>query len=183
MPVLDVTIRYLELASPAQLRPKRSARPGVRFAMVPVPMPELNRFFYCAIGGRWTWYERRPWTLAQWIEALGPEIETWVFSVDGIPAGYTELKRHEDGAVELNYFGLLDAYIGNGLGAHLLTEAVERAWAMGATRVLLNTCSLDHPAALPNYLARGFTEGRTETVRKTIPALDPGPWNGSMEVR
>ncbi len=180
---LDVTIRYLELSSPGDFRPKRSSRTGVRFAMVPLPMPELNRFFYCAIGGQWTWYERRDWTLARWTEALGPEIETWVLSVDGIPAGYTELKRHEDGAVELNYFGLLDAFIGDGLGGHLLTEAVERAWAMGANRVLLNTCSLDHPAALPNYLARGFKELRAETVRKQIPKLNPGPWNGSMEER
>ncbi len=30
-------------------------------------------------------------------------------------------------------------------------------------RVWLHTCTLDHPNALPNYLARGFTPYRTET--------------------
>ena len=183
MRTIDVTIHHLELAQPTDFRPKRSSRRGLRFAMVPEPMPELNRFFYCAVGDPWTWYERRSWTYAEWSAALGPELETWVLSVDGIPAGYVELKRHTDGAVELNYFGLLAPYIGHGLGAHLLTEAVDRAWAMGATRVVLNTCSLDHPAALPNYLARGFTEHRSETSRKQLPDEHPGPWNGAMEGR
>jgi GNAT superfamily N-acetyltransferase len=183
MRTVDVTIHYLELVQPADFRPKRSGRAGVRFAMVPVPMPELNRFFYCAVGAAWTWYERRSWTLAQWAAAMGPELETWVLSVDGIPAGYTELKQLDDGAVELNYFGLLAPYVGAGFGAHLLTEAVDRAWAMGATRVVLNTCSLDHPAALGNYLARGFTEIRAETIRKQLPADPPGPWNSAVESR
>jgi len=31
------------------------------------------------------------------------------------------------------------------------------AWAWGAAYVWLHTCTLDAPAALPNYLARGFT--------------------------
>ena len=58
-------------------------------------------------------------------------------------------------------------FTGRGLGGALLTEAVERAWAAGAARVWLHTCTFDHPAAIPNYLARGFTVFRTEeyTVR------------------
>jgi len=42
---------------------------------------------------------------------------------------------------------------------------------------------LDHPAALGNYLARGFTEIRAETIRKQLPADHPGPWNGALERR
>ena len=83
-------------------------------------------------------------------------------SVRGAPAGYFELRRDDEADVEIAYFGLLHQFLGRGLGAHLLTEAVERAWAIGATRVWLHTCSLDHPAALPNYVKRGFTAYRTE---------------------
>ena len=50
----------------------------------------------------------------------------------------------------------LEAVRGRGLGRHLLTEAVETAWCLGAKRVWLHTSTLDHPAALPNYLSRGF---------------------------
>jgi hypothetical protein len=38
----------------------------------------------------------------------------------------------------------------------------DRAWSGGANRVWLHTCTFDDPAALPNYLARGFTVTRTE---------------------
>jgi GNAT superfamily N-acetyltransferase len=68
-----------------------------------------------------------------------------------------------DGAVEIAYFGLLPEYFGRGWDGHLLTRAVETAWGLGASRVWLHTCTLDHPAALPNYLRRGFRRVREET--------------------
>ena len=62
----------------------------------------------------------------------------------------------------IQLFGLLPEFSGKGLGKWLLVEAVERAWSLGASRVWLHTCTLDSPAALPNYLARGFKPFRTE---------------------
>jgi hypothetical protein len=35
--------------------------------------------------------------------------------------------------------------------------------------VWLHTSTLDHPAALPNYLKRGFKQVRTEVYQTTIP--------------
>ncbi len=83
--------------------------------------------------------------------------------VNGETAGYFELRRHDDGAVEIAYFGLLPAFTGQGLGKFMLTKAVERAWARGANRVWLHTSSLDHSSALSNYLARGFSIWKQET--------------------
>jgi GNAT superfamily N-acetyltransferase len=182
MPLTDVTIRYLEMTAPGELRAKRSSRSGVAFARVLPAMPELNRFFYAAIGGEWFWLERRPWTFEQWSEwAERADLETWVLSVDGIPAGYCELQQHPNGDTEIKYFGLLPAFVGHGLGAHLLTESVTRAWARGASRVILDTCNLDHPGALGNYIARGFREYRRDVKRKEIPLKAPGPWEGAVE--
>jgi GNAT superfamily N-acetyltransferase len=48
------------------------------------------------------------------------------------------------------------------MGKHLLTRAVEQAWAEGANRVWLHTCTLDDKAAMPNYLKRGFRPFKTE---------------------
>ena len=56
-----------------------------------------------------------------------------------------------------------------GLGKYLLTEAAEAAWAFGASRVWLHTCSLDHSGALANYLGRGFQVFKTETYEATLP--------------
>lgn len=180
MPLAEITIRFLELTRES-FAPKRSDQRGVSFSRVDPPMPALNRFFYMAAGGPWYWLDRRPWTLAQWTEYLarGDAIETWILSVDGVPAGYVELERRAANAVEINYLGLLGEFIGRGLGAHLVTCAAERALNMGASTVLLNTCNLDHPQALKNYNARGFREVRTEVRKKDIPVNAPGPWEGA----
>jgi GNAT superfamily N-acetyltransferase len=92
-----------------------------------------------------------------------PEISVWVLYHGNDVAGYFELAGGDDGSVEIAYFGLTGPYIGRGLGKHLLTCAVEQSWAMGASRVWLHTCTLDHPAALPNYHRRGFSAFKSET--------------------
>ncbi len=180
MPLTDVTVRFLELRSREAFRPKRVERAGVVFARVPVPMPEFNRFLYSTAGRAYFWIDKLPWTLAQWSEYLAqPGFETWVLSVDGIPAGYLELVPRDGGDVEIAIFGLLPQFVGQGLGAHMLSEGVERAWAKGAKRVILDTCSLDHPRAFANYEARGFTEYNVEVRRKEVPAVPPAPWAGA----
>lgn len=145
-------------------------------------MPELNRFFYSTIGGSYFWLDRRPWTLAQWASYLADEsaVETWVLAVAGVPAGYVELGRRPDATVEIAYFGLLPQFVGSGLGSLLLTKACSRAFAMGAGRVILNTCDLDHPHALTNYMARGFRVSFKEVKRKEVPVAPPGPWDGAI---
>src|SRR4051812_25531357 len=127
MPVA-VTITHLELRSPDELRPKAAPRPDVAIARVPAPMPELNRFFYTAVGGDYFWLDRLPWSHADWLRYLDrPEQETRVVTVGGVPAGYFELETQPDGDVEIVYFGLLPAFIGQGLGGWALTEAARRA--------------------------------------------------------
>ena len=171
MPLTDVTVKFLEMTSPDELRPKRTSLPGVTVTRVPHPMPELNRFFYEAVGANYVWIDRLSWPLSRWREYLEqPNIDTYVLAVDGIPAGYFELDRHENREIEIKYFGLLDAFIGKGLGAHMLTAAAEAAWAEGAKRVILDTCSLDHPKAFENYVAHGFRLYRTDVVKKEIPS-------------
>ena len=61
----------------------------------------------------------------------------------------------------------------------LLTAAVQRAWAINARRVWVHTWSLDHPAALRNYLARGFAVFREERFTIEAPDEPPGPWPGA----
>jgi GNAT superfamily N-acetyltransferase len=99
-----------------------------------------------------------------------PDVSLWLLSSRGAPAGYFELRRHEDGSVEVAYFGLLPEFVGRGWGGHLLTLAVREAWALRPTRVWLHTCTLDHPAALPNYLKHGFRPVREETYTAEVPA-------------
>jgi GNAT superfamily N-acetyltransferase len=172
-----VTTYSLEMLSRDELRP--SLPPALELAVHPVPRssPELSRFFYTAVGGDYYWIDRLSWTYSQWLDYLGRQsVETWIGSHAGVPVGYFELERQPEDAVEITYFGLLPQWIGRGLGGALLTAAIQRAWQPGARRVWVHTCSLDGPAALANYQARGFRQFREETAEVDLPDSPPGPW-------
>lgn len=158
----DVTITYLEMTDPAQLRPRPSADPLFQVREATVPQWRVNRFFYEGVGGDYRWHDKQAWSDEQWRAYVEDEsLRTFIASWGGSPAGYFELASR-DGEVQIAYFGLLPAFVGRGLGAALLTRAIEEAWAMVPRRVWVHTCTLDHPASLPNYLARGMVPYQTE---------------------
>jgi GNAT superfamily N-acetyltransferase len=159
----EVTRTYLEMNAPGDLRP----------VPIPVPTPTIERLEQCSpavfrnlyteVGRAFHWTDRQDWSDATIQRHLDhPGISIWLMSEGEAAAGYFELREHEDGSVEIAYFGLLPAFIGRGWGKYLLTRATEAAWELGPDRVWLHTCTLDHPSALPNYLKRGFRPVRTE---------------------
>ena len=151
-----VTVYHLEMTDSARVVPPSRAVEGLAVREVPSD-PALIRRFYLTVGERFHWVDRREWTLGQWRDwADQASLTTLVASVDGREAGFAVLDRHAGGEVELAYFGLLGEFIGRGYGSVFLHEATRRAWALGARRVFLHTCTLDHPSALPGYVARGF---------------------------
>jgi GNAT superfamily N-acetyltransferase len=175
----EVMTWYLEMRDPAQLRPAAAPDPLPALVRAEIPSPALNRFLYTSVGGDWHWVDRLPWTWAQWMQWLDrPTHQTWVMSVAGTPAGYFELDRQGDD-VEIAYFGIAPQFIGRRLGGWLLTRTIEQAWAMGARRVWVHTCSLDHPYALLNYRARGMTLYREELAEKEVADVPPGAWKGA----
>jgi ribosomal protein S18 acetylase RimI-like enzyme len=175
-----VTTFYLEMTDAAQLRRPRHAVAGFEVRRITVACPELNRFFYTAVGGDWYWIDRLPWSYDQWLAIIGrPGYETWVAYSEGTPAGYFELDDRPTTGVEITYFGLLPQFVGRGLGGHLLTAAIERAWQRRPPRVWVHTCTLDHPSALANYQARGFRLYKEEQHEENLPEQRPGPWPGA----
>lgn len=170
----------LEMTHLSELRPSQVGGLELILQQAKIPCAELNRFLYTAVGGDWYWTDRLGWTYPQWFDYLSrPELETWVGYVEGTPAGYFELEQQAEGSVEIAYFGLLPQFIGKGLGGQLLTRAIERAWQWGAARVWVHTCTLDGPAALSNYRARGFRLYKEEVSEADLPDRTPGPWPGA----
>lgn len=166
---IEVTRTYLQLLRVEDFKPARIDDERVRIEAVVACPASFARFLYAEVGRFYHWTDRLVWTDDQFRAHLArPEVELWVMYAGGAPAGYFELARHGDGSCEVAYFGLLPEFLGRGLGKHLLTEAVERAWAAGANRVWLHTCTLDDPAALPNYMARGFAPFKQETYVATV---------------
>jgi len=176
----SVTEYALEITSRDQLRPKHTTTPGVSTREAIHPLPELNRFFYRAIGGDWYWVDRLDWTYDQWAAWVDrDELRTWIAYLDDTPAGYFELQKEEEDNIQIAYFGLLSRFFGKGLGSHLLTMAIEEAWNWGAKRVWVHTCTLDSEAALQNYQARGFKVFNQRTFMQDLPDDPPGPWTGA----
>ena len=160
---MPVSVYYLEMHSRRQLLASPPA-PGLMVMEAAVKQFALNRFLYSLVGGDWHWTDRLAWSEQQWRDhAEAANLRTWVAYLEGSPAGYFELQQQPGNDVEICNFGLAPPFIGKGLGGALLTQALEQAWDWGATRrVLVNTCTLDHPSALANYQARGMQLCRTE---------------------
>lgn len=161
-----VTRTYLQLSTPQDFRPSLGEFPDVRIERVSDPTPALYRHCYRTVGKDFHWRDRWDWTDAEITAHLTqPEITLHTAARGGTLVGWYELRAvPEDRSVEIAYFGLFPEAIGHGLGKHLLSCAVRDAWASSPApaRVWLHTCTLDHPAALPNYIARGFNPYKTE---------------------
>jgi GNAT superfamily N-acetyltransferase len=163
MPLTEVIRTYLEMISPEQLRPVPPPDPAPRIERVGECPVSFFRYLYAEVGRAFHWTDRLGWSGQVIREYLAsPDVSLWLMTWEAAPAGYFELKRHEDSSVEVAYFGLLPEYIGRGWGKYLLAQAVNSAWSLKPSRVWLHTCTLDHPAALPNYLQRGFRPFREE---------------------
>ena len=169
---LQVVTHHLEMTSLAELRPSRGGFPEVSLQLVTAFPPWFYRDLYRGVGRSYNWFRRYHWSDADiQLHFVDPSVKLYVLYDCGDAAGFAELRRREaDDSVEIQYFGLLPRFVGRGLGGHLLTAATRAAWATGPRRVWLHTCSLDHPAALANYQARGFRIYRTEAG--TEPALE-----------
>ncbi len=126
------------------------------------------RAMYVDVGTDWHWRDRLGWTEDAWREhAASPRVRVHALVIDQRDAGYVELARHDDG-LELAYFGLSAFAHGRKLGRWLLERAIAEAQAWGQGPLRVHTCTLDGPAALPNYLARGFRVTRTETYEANV---------------
>jgi len=159
---MSIITTYLEMTSRDALRARTCDDPRFRVLEASVKQWEYNRFLYAFVGGPWAWRDKLQWSEEQWkVYAEAEGLDTCVAYYDGSPAGYFELSREND-EIQIAYFGLASRFFGKGFGGALLTYAIQKAWESNPTRVWVHTCTLDHPAALPNYLARGMTPYKTE---------------------
>jgi GNAT superfamily N-acetyltransferase len=171
-PAVSVTVEvtFLRMDAPPA-RPARALPPEC--AVVPASRCSVPfyRYLYETVGGPWLWWLRRTTPDADLARHLAsPSVAIRVLYRGGEPAGFYELEARPDRTVNLAYFGLMPWMIGQGVGRAFLCDAVDAAWRAGAEAVTVNTCTADHPRALPNYLACGFTPVRTLRETWPIPA-------------
>lgn len=143
---------------------------GARIDRVEKPTVAFHRFLFAAVGEAWLWWSRRAMSDAQ-VEAIlhDPRHSTHVLYLDGQPAGFFELDRRPAPDIELAFFGLMPHATGQGLGRVLLEHAIAAAFAEAPRSLTVNTCDLDHPAALANYVARGFAVVKEAVIEEPDP--------------
>ncbi|HWB13515.1 MAG TPA: GNAT family N-acetyltransferase [Pirellulales bacterium] len=165
---VEVTVYYLEMRAPSQ-RHVPAPRGGLTVVHVPSPAVSYYRSLYDAVGKDFYWLSRRKMADEALAALLDdPRNEMHVLHVDGIPAGFAELDRRQSDEIELVQFGLTRDFIGQGLGKWFLQWTVDRSWSYRPKRFWLHTCTLDHPAALPNYTKAGFVLYRQDVVRREL---------------
>jgi len=161
----DITVYYLEMLS-ADAHQKKRVPADLSITEARIKQYQVNRMLYGLVGESYQWNEKSDWTVGKWKDfAESERLRTWIAYHQGSIAGYFELQQVDSLTIGLAYFGLAGKFIGKGFGGALLSTAVTQAWAWGSPqRIIVNTCSLDHPNALVNYKARGFSVYETKTV-------------------
>jgi GNAT superfamily N-acetyltransferase len=168
MELVEVTVYYLEMLAPSP-RCVPAPRDGLTVLHVQAPTVSYYRSIYDAVGKNFHWLGRRKMPDEALAAIIGdPRDELHVLHVDGAPAGFAELDRRQPHEIELAQFGLMNDFIGQGLGKWFLQWTVDKAWSYGPGRFWLHTCTLDHPAALPNYTKAGFVVFKQEAIQREL---------------
>lgn len=176
---IDVTVTFLEMAAPpAHYAPLPMGRQIALLKTRNIPL-HFYRYLQDRVGRKWHWVNALRLSdekLSDGIHAPGRDIR--VLYLDGTPAGFFDLKPEPAGTIELAYFGMMEHATGQGLGRWFLGAAIEAAWSHNPAAISVQTCTLDHPAALPLYQKLGFSPvGQT---RETVLPMSFSERSGSV---
>ncbi len=155
---IPTTVTFLEMTARPTMPPP--PQPPGKNAMLLAEDPPIHfyRYLYDAVGRGHYWVERHKLEDEALTAYLtDPQVQLYVLYVDGCPAGMSELDLRNPSMALLAYFGLIPDYIGRRLGHYFLYQTVLNAWASPIDVLRVNTCTLDHPRALPLYQRVGFT--------------------------
>ena len=161
-----VTVTFLRMDRPPA-NPAPPFPPGVRIERAEMCSVAFYRYLYDTVGAPYVWWLRRAASDDKLAALLRePLVSIYVMYANGQPQGFFELDGRGAPDVNLSYFGLLPHAVGAGLGYRFLRAAVAVGWAGASGRatprgMTVNTCTADHPRALPTYLRAGFRPTRT----------------------
>jgi GNAT superfamily N-acetyltransferase len=153
---VGVTVTFLRMDHPPR-DPSPGLAPGFQIVRAQAPSVAFYRYLYNTVGEDYLWWLRRT-TPDEELAALlnNKAVAIHVLYAKGEPAGFFELDARFWPDVNLSYFGLMPGAIGQGTGYAFLRAAVDEVWRLRARGMTVNTCTADHPRALPNYLRAGF---------------------------
>jgi len=148
---------YLAMERP----PASAAAPaGLPFTLVRLGGADHARYrtIYATLGARWLWWSRLMLSEIALSEVLAdPAIEAYAVVAASGDIGLIELDFREPGVADLAFLGLYEDHTGQGHGARLIGFAKSAVWSRPeVSRMTVNTCTFDSPAALGFYRRHGF---------------------------
>jgi GNAT superfamily N-acetyltransferase len=153
---VTVTVTFLRMDRPPA-GPPPGFPTGHQVVTVQSPTVGFYRYLYDTVGADHVWWLRRTMPDRELAMLLrDPAVSIHVLYSGGQPAGFFELDGRGWPDVNLSYFGLLPHAIGAGIGYPFLRSAVDAVWRQNPRGMTVNTCTADHPRALPTYLRAGF---------------------------
>ena len=153
---VGVIVTFLRMDQ-APRTPASGLAAGYQIVRAQAPSIPFYRYLYNTVGADYLWWLRRT-TPDEELAALlrHKAVAIYTLYAKGEPAGFFELDARPWPDVNLSYFGLMPGEIGRGTGSAFLRAAIDEAWRQGPKGITVNTCTADHPRALPNYQRAGF---------------------------
>lgn len=155
-------VTHLESTTPPSSSALQPSRPRLALLESHNMPTQFYRYLFEQVGKQQHWYSRRVMSdkkLKEIIHATTTHIH--VLFADGSPAGYFELDTSKlPKQIEIVFFGLTPDFQGMGIGKWFFSAAISNAWALQPEKLILQTNSLDHPAALQLYQKQGFSPVR-----------------------
>jgi len=164
-----VTVTFLRMDRPPAERAP-ALPPGYQIVRASHASVPFYRDLYNTVGADYVWWLRRTMSDRELTDLLSDrEVSIHTLYEGGEPAGFFELDGRNWPDMNLSYFGLMPRALGTGIGYRFLRHSIDAAWASGAKGMTVNTCTADHPRALPTYIRAGFRPIRQAREQWNVP--------------
>ncbi len=153
---IGAVVTYLEMREkPKQV--ERQAVSGLCIRRVMNPGVSWYRELFRLVGADWLWFSRLRLNDDQLNQIISdPNVLVFCLEHDGREKGLLELDCRSLPEIEISFLGVAEDLLGKGAGSLLMDYALSTAWSYQPERVMLHTCTIDHPRALAFYQRRGF---------------------------
>lgn len=157
---------YLHIFSKSSLIKSNCQKENLETVQEKKPTIDFCKFFYKEVGKDFFWRDRLKWSDQDWLDYINNDFfKLYILKHNNNLAGYYELLYDpKTYSMEIPYFGIFKEFYGKGIGGYLLTDAILTSFNQKINKVWVHTCTLDHPNALKNYLARGMKIFKTEKI-------------------
>ena len=166
---LRTCVTFLEMRPPFAPSMQCAWPMPMRFARESYPDLEFYLRLYRAVGERWHWIDRTKLDDATLATIIHHRDNHFLVlrhdDATETPIGFAEVNLRNLPQAEIVLFGVIDSIIGKGFGRAMLNATLSYIHSFAPDRIIIQTCTLDHPRALLFYQRVGFIPYQRKFMR------------------